>query len=78
MKQKLSILPNLALTAAITLALAFGVTQASANTWPCTLYISCIEEEPDPNLFCRDKCRDAEYPDGLCDPSYDCCICQEK
>ena len=80
MKQKLSILRNLSIAAAVALALAFGVTQAWANTSACTLppSITCLGE-PDPNGFCSQKCEDYEYPPfGICNPMEDCCTCPEK
>jgi len=78
-KQKLSILRNLSIAAAVALALAFGVTQAWANTFGCTLPGTCLDGQPDPDTFCDDKCQDYYYPPGgVCNRPLDCCTCPEK
>ena len=81
-KQKLSILRNLPLGAAVAFALAFGATQAWAKGDPCTLppeEVQCIDESLPPDEWCEFMCEEWHYPpDGRCLMQYDCCICPEK
>ena len=80
MKQKLSILRDLALGAGVALALAFGATQAPADAEcrGCTQPppTACKQEPPE---FCFELCTDVYGCEngGDCHPA-DFCICREK
>ena len=79
MRQKLSILRNLALGAGVALALAFGATQAWAKD-PCTpLPPHTCKYQSDPDDYCTGLCIENDYPPfGHCLIEWDCCVCPEK
>ena len=76
MKTALKLFSKLALVAGISVALAFGATEASACA-TCTQppATSCMNEF-DPNLFCANICvNEQRCPWGECDPGPDECVC---
>ena len=76
MKTALKLFSKLALVAGISVALAFGATEASACA-TCTQPppTACLHEA-EPNSFCADLCVTAQgCPWGECDPGPDECVC---